>query len=101
MCVIYKILIRIFFNFCFKYFKIIFNSTIEKNILFIDIGYSKTSFILSKFKYNEFKVLYVKCYPYIGGRNSDKINLEYCINKFISNNNINKDEFELTSKNEI
>ncbi len=31
------------------------DTTIQKNILFIDIGYSKTSFILSNFKYNEFK----------------------------------------------
>ena len=30
------------------------NENIEKNILFVDIGYSKTSFILSKFKYDEF-----------------------------------------------
>ena len=29
---------------------------IVKNVLFIDIGHSKTSFILSIFKYNEFKV---------------------------------------------
>ena len=35
------------------------DTTIEKNILFIDIGHSKTSFILSNFKYDEFKVEYV------------------------------------------
>ena len=35
------------------------NPTIEKNILFIDIGYSKTSFILSYFTYNKFEVKYI------------------------------------------
>ena len=56
--------------------------TIEKNILFIDIGYSKTSFILSNFKYNEFRVEYVLCDPYIGGRNFDELIYNYCINEF-------------------
>ena len=34
------------------------------NVLFIDAGHSKTSFILSNFKYNEFKVEYVLCDPH-------------------------------------
>jgi len=45
------------------------NTGVEKNIIFIDAGHSKTSFILSQFKYNEFKVLDVMCLPYLGGRN--------------------------------
>jgi len=62
---------------------------IEKNILFIDIGYSKTSFILSKFKYNEFKVEYVLCDPYLGGRNFDYLIAKYCINEFKKINGYN------------
>ena len=72
--------------------------TIEKNILFIDIGYSKTSFILSNFKYNEFRVEYVLCNPYIGGRNFDELIYNYCINEFIRIKKINKNEFKITSK---
>ena len=55
---------------------------IEKNILFIDIGYSKTSFILSKFKYNEFKVEYVLCDDNLGGRNFDEIIYKHCVSYF-------------------
>ena len=35
--------------------KKVINTGVEKNIIFIDAGHSKTSFILSQFKYNEFK----------------------------------------------
>ena len=56
---------------------------IRKNIIFIDIGYSKTSFIFSTFTYNEFKVLNVKCLPYLGGRNLDFIILKKLIDKFV------------------
>jgi molecular chaperone DnaK (HSP70) len=59
---------------------------IEKNILFIDIGYSKTSFILSKFKYNEFKVEYVLCDDNLGGRNFDELIFNYCIEEFKKKN---------------
>jgi molecular chaperone DnaK (HSP70) len=64
------------------------DTTIQKNILFIDIGYSKTSFILSNFKYNEFRVEYVLCDPYIGGRNFDELIYNYCINEFKKENKI-------------
>ncbi len=57
---------------------------IRKNIIFIDIGYSKTSFIFSTFTYNEFKVLNVKCLPYLGGRNLDFIILKKLIDKFLN-----------------
>ena len=68
--------------------------TIEKNILFIDIGYSKTSFILSNFKYNIFKVEYVLCDPNIGGRNFDELIYNYCIKEFSKD----KDNIEINNK---
>ena len=76
------------------------DSTIEKYILFIDSGYSKTSFILSYFKYNLFKVIYVTCIPDIGGRNFDKKIMDYCIDEFLSKANIDKAAFQLTDKME-
>ena len=76
------------------------DSTIEKYILFIDSGYSKTSFILSYFKYNLFKVIYVTCIPDIGGRNFDKKIMDYCIDKFLIQGNIKKEDFDLTDRME-
>ncbi len=70
--------------------------TIEKNILFIDIGYSKTSFILSYFKYNKFEVKYVKTYPEYGGRYFDNIIAEYCIEEFKNEKNL--PDIEITNK---
>ena len=67
----------------------IINKNITKNILFIDSGHSKTSFILSHFKYNEFKVKYVFCDPNLGGRNLDYLIGQYCIKKFKEINKIN------------
>ena len=55
---------------------------IVKNVLFIDIGHSKTSFILSIFKYNEFKVEKVLSNPNLGGRNIELLIYDYCIKKF-------------------
>ena len=63
--------------------------TIEKYILFIDIGHSKTSFILSYFKYNIFEVKYVECIPNIGGRNFDELIYNYCINEFKKKKKLN------------
>jgi molecular chaperone DnaK (HSP70) len=68
--------------------------TIEKYVLFIDSGYSKTSFILSKFKYNEFKVVNVDYLPNIGGRNFDNLIFDYCIQK----NKINKEDVTIKMK---
>ena len=68
----------------------------EKNILFIDIGYSKTSFILSYFKYNKFEVKYVKTYPKYGGRYFDNIIAEYCIEEFKNEKNL--PDIEITNK---
>jgi len=64
---------------------IYFNS---RNILFIDAGHSKTSFILSKFKYNEFKVEYVLCDDNLGGRNFDELIFNYCIEEFEKENEL-------------
>ena len=52
--------------------------TNENNIIFIDIGHSKTTFIYSNFKYNEFKVKKVKNLPFIGGRNFDLSIMNEC-----------------------
>ena len=62
------------------------NENIEKNILFVDIGYSKTSFILSKFKYDEFCVLQIEYEPNLGGRDFDYELYEYCIEEFKKEN---------------
>ena len=69
---------------------------IEKYILFVDVGYSKTSFILSYFKYNEFRVEYVKCIPNFGARIFDERICDYCINKFKQEKNLN--DLEVTDK---
>ena len=71
--------------------------TIEKNILFIDIGHSKTSFILSYFKYDVFKVVYVLCDDNLGGRNFDELIYNYCINEFIKDNE-NNENIEINDK---
>ncbi len=51
---------------------------IEKNIIFIDAGHSKTSFILSQFRHNEFKVLDVMCLYYFGGRDFNHKIMKRC-----------------------
>ena len=58
------------------------NKTLTKYILFVDIGHSKTSFILSKFEYDLFEVEHIKLIKDIGGRNIDLLLYEYCINEF-------------------
>ena len=72
--------------------------TIEKNILFIDIGYSKTSFILSYFTYNKFEVKYVDYIPNIGGRNFDELIYNYCVDKFKQENNIEDSDISIKMK---
>ncbi len=58
------------------------NKTIKKNVIFIDIGYSKMNIIFSTFNYAEFKVEYVKSYPDLGGRNFNNKIMEYCLKDF-------------------
>ena len=71
---------------------------IEK-ILFIDFGHSKTSYILSSYSKNEFSVEKVLCNPYLGGRNLDEKILEYIIEEYKENNNI--DDFDLNPKKKL
>ena len=78
--------------------KINVDTTIIKYILFIDSGHSKTTFILSKFIYNFFKVIHVLSLPFIGGRNFDEVIINYCVEEFIKKKNINKESFELAPK---
>ena len=83
----------------------------EINVLFIDIGHSKTSFILSNFKNDEFKVVYVLNNPLIGGRNIDLLLYDYCISQLKKNINeemkfklikeINKKKKDFVINNEI
>ena len=70
--------------------------TIEKNILFIDLGYSKSNIFLSKFKYNHFSVEKLYCLSEFGGRNLDDKIFEYCIKKFKKKNMI--DNLEITAR---
>ena len=70
-----------------------------ERILFIDFGYSKTSYIISSYSKNEFKVEKVICNPYLGGRNLDENILEHIIKEFKAKNNI--DNFELNQKKKI
>ena len=53
------------------------DKTIKKNVIFIDIGYSKMNIIFSTFNYAEFKVEYVKSYPNLGGRDFDNKIMEF------------------------
>ena len=72
------------------------SNEIDKNILFIDIGYSKTSIILSDFKSKVFSVKKVKYLPYFGGRYFDEIIANLCIDEFIKTNNI--DSIEISDR---
>ncbi len=72
------------------------DTTITKNVLFIDIGHSKSSFILSTFHYSKFKINYVLTLPFIGGRNFDELIINYCIEYFKKKKNFN--DLEVTSK---
>ena len=82
------------FNNLFDIKENIYSNT--RNILFIDAGHSKTSFILSKFKYNEFKVEYVLCDDNLGGRNFDELIFNYCIEEFKKENKLTN--IEITDK---
>jgi molecular chaperone DnaK (HSP70) len=58
------------------------NPTIIKNIIFIDIGHSKTTFILSKLTYDVFHVLDSVSIPFLGGRDFDEEIFKFCSIKF-------------------
>ena len=59
----------------------------------------KTSYIISSYSKNEFKVEKVLCNPYLGGRNLDENILEHLIKEYEAKNNI--DNFELNQKKKI
>jgi molecular chaperone DnaK (HSP70) len=58
----------------------------KKIVLFIDIGQSKTSFILSSFTYNNFCIEHKSFIKDIGGRNFEQILFDYCIKNSEFNN---------------
>lgn len=60
------------------------NPTIVKYIIFIDAGYSKTTFVFSRLTYNQFSVLRSFCLPFLGGRNFDQKIFNFCAKKFAS-----------------
>ncbi len=62
--------------------------TIEKNILFIDIGYSKTSFILSKFTKSNFEVVDIDNIIFLGGRDFNNKIYKHLLENFQKENNI-------------
>ena len=71
--------------------KIGVDQLIKKYIIFIDIGHSKTTFIFSSFKFNEFKVLEVECLPYLGGRNIDFIILDKILEDYNKNEEVKEE----------
>ena len=70
----------------------------NKYIIFIDIGHSKTSFILSEFSRKKFSVKYVENIPFLGGRDINNKLFELCLKKFKEKNNI---ELKVTGRNKI
>ena len=69
----------------------------EKHVIFIDSGHSKTSFIYSIFKQDEYQVKKVKVLPFTGGRNFDKVIFKDCIEHFKKENSIQKDDKKFES----
>ena len=67
-------------------------------IIFIDIGHSKTSFILSEFTKKEFVVKEVKNIPFLGGRDFNYRIFELCLKKFEEEN---KRKLVITGRNKI
>ena len=58
------------------------NKNIKKYVIFIEAGHSKTTFVLSEFAFEEYKVLNVRCLLYLGGRDFDEKIREYLIYQF-------------------
>ena len=59
------------------------DKTIKKNVIFIDIGYSKTTFIFSTFNYAYFKVKYVKTLTDKKKKKKNKKKEKVCIEEFL------------------
>ena len=76
---------------------------IVKHVIFIDSGYSKTSFIYSTFSYSNFKVLLVKSYYNLGGRDIDEKLFDYCKQNFKKNQTMSKNDSDsfMNIKNKV
>ncbi len=59
----------------------------KKYVIFVDIGHSKTSFILSEFTKKEFIVKEVENIPFLGGRDFNDRIFERCLEYFEKENN--------------
>ena len=70
----------------------------KKYIIFIDIGHSKTSFILSRFTKNEFVVRYVENILFLGGRDFNNIIFNKCLEMFKEKNRY---ELKVKGRNKI
>ena len=77
-----------------------YNELTDENqyIIFVDIGHSKTSFILSEFSRKKFSVKCVENIPFLGGRDINNELFELCLNEFKKQNNI---ELKVTGRNKI
>ena len=69
-----------------------------KYVIFIDVGHSKTSFILSKFNEEEFEVIQVENISFFGGRNFNEIIYDECLKEF---KRVNKRDMNITGRNTI
>ena len=69
-----------------------------KYVIFIDVGHSKTSFILSKFSQEEFEVIKVENIIFFGGRNLNEIIYDECLKEFEKKN---KRKMNITGRNTI
>ena len=74
-----------------------------KHVIFIDSGYSKTTFTYSSFSYLNFKIHLVKSYYNLGGRNIDEILFDYCKEAFMKEQTMSKNDREsfMNIKNKV
>ena len=75
-----------------------FNFKDTKYVIFIDVGHSKTSFILSKFNEEEFEVIKVENILFFGGRNFNEIIYDECLKEF---KRVNGRDMKITGRNTI
>ncbi len=75
-----------------------FNFKDTKYVIFIDVGHSKTSFILSKFNEEEFEVIKVENILFFGGRNLNEIIYDECLKEF---KRVNGRDMKITGRNTI
>ena len=65
----------------------------KKNVILVDIGHSKSIFILAEFKEDIFKILDFKLF-HIGGRDIDYLLYDYFINKVVELREINPNKIK-------